>query len=175
MFRIWFDGPFGTISGLRLGRTSSIHVEWDEINAAWGQVGRVQARGVARNTAAPVALQANGTARWTGRAIQQPLCCAFLPSICPPTHPPTPPPPSPPPPPPPPRHHAQAVLLLATLAKACGATFRQYRLLPMGSYPRVADARTTYDLYGPVSKFLCTSYDKAQVHACLCGGVGACV
>ena len=37
MFRIWFDGPFGTISGLRLGRTSSVAVEWDEINAAWGQ------------------------------------------------------------------------------------------------------------------------------------------
>lgn len=37
VFRIWFDGPFGTISGLRLGRTTSHPVEWDEINAAWGQ------------------------------------------------------------------------------------------------------------------------------------------
>jgi hypothetical protein len=31
------DGPFGTISGFRLGRTNEMPVEWDEINAAWGQ------------------------------------------------------------------------------------------------------------------------------------------
>ncbi|GAX74262.1 hypothetical protein CEUSTIGMA_g1711.t1 [Chlamydomonas eustigma] len=36
-FKIWHDGPFGTISGFRLGRTSEVQVEWDEINAAWGQ------------------------------------------------------------------------------------------------------------------------------------------
>lgn len=36
-FRIWHDGPFGTISGFRLGRTPEFPVEWDEINAAWGQ------------------------------------------------------------------------------------------------------------------------------------------
>lgn len=45
-FHIWHDGPYGTISGFRLGRfgqsaggglTSSVPVEWDEINAAWGQ------------------------------------------------------------------------------------------------------------------------------------------
>lgn len=36
-FRIWHDGPFGTISGFRLGRTPECPVEWDEINAAWGQ------------------------------------------------------------------------------------------------------------------------------------------
>lgn len=37
VFRIWFDGSCGTISGLRLGRTAQQAVEWDEINAAWGQ------------------------------------------------------------------------------------------------------------------------------------------
>lgn len=31
------DGPFGTISGFRLGRTPEVPVEWDEVNAAWGQ------------------------------------------------------------------------------------------------------------------------------------------
>ena len=36
-FHIWHDGPFGTISGFRLGRMPGIPVEWDEINAAWGQ------------------------------------------------------------------------------------------------------------------------------------------
>jgi hypothetical protein len=36
-FKIWHDGPFGTISGFRLGRTPEASVEWDEINAAWGQ------------------------------------------------------------------------------------------------------------------------------------------
>ena len=37
VFRIWHIGPFGTISGFRLGRTSKEPVEWTEINAAWGQ------------------------------------------------------------------------------------------------------------------------------------------
>jgi len=36
-FHIWHDGPFGTISAFRLGRTAAVSVEWDEINAAWGQ------------------------------------------------------------------------------------------------------------------------------------------
>ncbi|CAL8467088.1 g6624 [Coccomyxa elongata] len=36
-FHIWHDGPFATISGFRLGRTSAVPVDWDEINAAWGQ------------------------------------------------------------------------------------------------------------------------------------------
>ncbi|KAL7748152.1 Vacuolar protein sorting-associated protein atg6 [Sorochytrium milnesiophthora] len=36
-FRIWHDGHFGTINGLRLGRLSSQPVDWAEINAAWGQ------------------------------------------------------------------------------------------------------------------------------------------
>ena len=36
-FHIWHDGPFATISGFRLGRTNAVAVEWDEINAAWGQ------------------------------------------------------------------------------------------------------------------------------------------
>ncbi|KAA8574890.1 hypothetical protein EYC84_004131 [Monilinia fructicola] len=30
------DGKFGTINGLRLGRLSSVPVDWPEINAAWG-------------------------------------------------------------------------------------------------------------------------------------------
>lgn len=37
VFRIWHEGPFGTIGGFRLGRTNEAPVEWDEINAAWGQ------------------------------------------------------------------------------------------------------------------------------------------
>lgn len=36
-FHIWHEGPFATISGFRLGRTPNCPVEWDEINAAWGQ------------------------------------------------------------------------------------------------------------------------------------------
>lgn len=49
--------------------------------------------------------------------------------------------------------------------------FRTYRLLPAGSYPRVADARQggqVHDLFGPVSKFLCHSYDKAQAGFLAC-------
>ncbi|KAH8682374.1 autophagy protein Apg6 [Xylariales sp. PMI_506] len=36
-FSIHHDGHFATINGLRLGRLSSIPVDWPEINAAWGQ------------------------------------------------------------------------------------------------------------------------------------------
>jgi hypothetical protein len=37
-----------------------------------------------------------------------------------------------------------------------------YRLLPMGSHPRVADRRGAYDLFGPVSKLWAQSYDRAM-------------
>ncbi len=36
-FCIGHDGYFGTINGLRLGKTPEKKVEWAEINAAWGQ------------------------------------------------------------------------------------------------------------------------------------------
>ncbi|XP_058100390.1 beclin-1-like protein isoform X3 [Magnolia sinica] len=36
-FPIWHDGEFGTINNFRLGRLPKIPVEWDEVNAAWGQ------------------------------------------------------------------------------------------------------------------------------------------
>jgi len=36
-FHIWFQGHFGTINGFRLGRLISEPVDWNEINAAWGQ------------------------------------------------------------------------------------------------------------------------------------------
>lgn len=97
-FRIWHDGPFGTISGFRLGRTPEVPVEWEEINAAWGQ----------------------------------------------------------------------AVLLLATMATQCKLNFSAYRLLPMGSHPRVADKRGTYDLFGPVAKLWGGSYDKAMAGFLAC-------
>lgn len=37
IFHIDADGHFGTINNLRLGRLSTVPVEWSEINAAWGQ------------------------------------------------------------------------------------------------------------------------------------------
>ena len=36
-FFLWTDGAFGTINTFRLGRTPSTLVDWNEINAAWGQ------------------------------------------------------------------------------------------------------------------------------------------
>lgn len=36
VFDIWFEGPFGTINGLRLGRLPGVRVEWAEVNAALG-------------------------------------------------------------------------------------------------------------------------------------------
>lgn len=93
-FKIWHDGPFGTISGFRLGRiTGKYDVGWDEINAGWGQ----------------------------------------------------------------------AVLLLHSMAQACKLSFSQYRLMPMGSHPRVADKRYTFDLFGPVNKYWASSYDRSMV------------
>ncbi|EHB16504.1 Beclin-1 [Heterocephalus glaber] len=36
-FHIWHSGQFGTINNFRLGRLPSVPVEWNEINATWGQ------------------------------------------------------------------------------------------------------------------------------------------
>lgn len=36
-FPIRHSGQFGTINNFRLGRLPSVPVEWNEINAAWGQ------------------------------------------------------------------------------------------------------------------------------------------
>ena len=36
-FHIWHSGYFGTINGFRLGRLPNDPVDWNEINAAWGQ------------------------------------------------------------------------------------------------------------------------------------------
>lgn len=36
-FHIWYSGHFGTINNFRLGRLPNVPVEWNEINAAWGQ------------------------------------------------------------------------------------------------------------------------------------------
>jgi beclin 1 len=47
--------------------------------------------------------------------------------------------------------------------QACKMTFSQYRLLPMGSHPRIADSKGTHDLFGPVNRFLCINYDRAVV------------
>lgn len=99
IFYIWKDGPFGTISGLRLGNVSaSPPVEWWEINAAWGQ----------------------------------------------------------------------AVLLLDTLARAVGHKFTQHRVEPFGSFPKIHDGRGSHELFGPVSKIVCISYDRAQVGYLAC-------
>lgn len=32
-FHIWHDGPFGTINGLRMGRLTTLPVDWEEVNA----------------------------------------------------------------------------------------------------------------------------------------------
>jgi hypothetical protein len=37
IFYIWYEGHFATINNFRLGRLSTQFVEWNEINAAWGQ------------------------------------------------------------------------------------------------------------------------------------------
>lgn len=37
VFYIWYEGPFGTINGCRMGSMPNDRVEWEEINAGWGQ------------------------------------------------------------------------------------------------------------------------------------------
>uniref|UniRef100_A0A7I4A2P3 Beclin-1-like protein n=1 Tax=Physcomitrium patens TaxID=3218 RepID=A0A7I4A2P3_PHYPA len=96
-FHIWHDGEFGTINNFRLGRLPNIPVEWDEINAAWGQ----------------------------------------------------------------------ACLLLHTMAQYCRLIFT-HRIIPMGSYPRVADNKNTYELFGPVNLFWSSRYDKAMIFFLVC-------
>eukprot|EP00983_Pelagomonas_calceolata_P078114 1154157-Pelagomonas_calceolata.AAC.4 len=46
---------------------------------------------------------------------------------------------------------------------ACGLNLTSARLLPMGSHPRVADKRSTYDLFGPVSKLWSANYDRERL------------
>lgn len=43
-----------------------------------------------------------------------------------------------------------------------------YKLMPMGSHPRVADKHSTYDLFGPVNKLWSHKYDKAMISFLAC-------
>lgn len=52
--------------------------------------------------------------------------------------------------------------------QACRLNFSEYRLMPMGSYPRISDRRVTLDLFGPVNRLYCTSYDKAATYFLAC-------
>ena len=47
--------------------------------------------------------------------------------------------------------------------QACKLTFSSYRLQSLGSYPRIVDKKGSHDLFGPVNRLYCTSYDKAMV------------
>ena len=46
--------------------------------------------------------------------------------------------------------------------QACKLTFSSYRLQPLGSYPRIVDKKGSHDLFGPVNKIYCASYDRAM-------------
>ncbi|CAG8769810.1 10406_t:CDS:2, partial [Racocetra persica] len=96
------DGHFGTINGFRLGRLPDVMVDWNEINAAWGQT----------------------------------------------------------------------LLLLATIANKLNFTFKNYRLIPLGSFSKIeyidGDKKSTYELYssGDVAigrLFLYRRFDHAMV------------
>lgn len=142
VFRIWFDGSCGTISGLRLGRTAQQAVEWEEINAAWGQAVLLLA------TLAKVGMGGSGVLGGAGVGCKAAFCAAAVAAvrILP--------------------LHRSRCATRPMCAQACGMRFRGYRLLPQGSYPQVGESRAggqVWDLHGPVSKFLCHSYDKAQV------------
>ena len=52
--------------------------------------------------------------------------------------------------------------------QACKLTFSGYRLLPMGSFPKIADKRGSVELYGPVKKLYCPNYDRAMTSYLAC-------
>ncbi len=53
-------------------------------------------------------------------------------------------------------------------AQACKLSFSSHRLLPMGSYPRIADRKGVYELFGPVNKLYCAGYDRAMIAFLAC-------
>jgi beclin 1 len=83
-FYISHDGHFATINGFRLGRLTSQPIDWQENNAALGQV----------------------------------------------------------------------VLLLHLLAKHCGYTYQQARLIPLGSFSRIAKGDEINELFGHSNEFV---------------------
>lgn len=63
--------------------------------------------------------------------------------------------------------HGMDVTLRMCL-QTCGFTFSLYTLIPMGSYPQIADKRGNHDLYGPVNRLMCAAYDRAMVMFLTC-------
>ena len=62
-----------------------------------------------------------------------------------------------------------ACLLLQSMARICKFTFTQYTLKPMGSFPKVYDARgNVFELFGPVSIISSHKYDKAVLGFLTC-------
>lgn len=62
-----------------------------------------------------------------------------------------------------------ACLLLQSMARICKFTFTQYTLKPMGSFPKVYDARgNAFELFGPVSIISSHKYDKAVLGFLTC-------
>ena len=57
-----------------------------------------------------------------------------------------------------------ACLLLSTMARAAGLTFRRYALKPLGSFSKVREngKGVEYELYGPVNILSSHRYDKAM-------------
>jgi beclin len=41
MFVIGYNGPFGSINSFRMGQLPSVHVEWNEINAGFGEAAQL--------------------------------------------------------------------------------------------------------------------------------------
>jgi len=121
-FHIWHDhGHFGTISGCRLGRLPSQPVDWNEINAAWGQ---------ATLLLQTISKRLSPNITPTPSNIQNSISSAdpSAPSLV----------------------NNTASTTPSSSAVASGFKFSTYRLLPMGSYSkmeRISD-KSTYELYG---------------------------
>ena len=65
----------------------------------------------------------------------------------------------------------QSALLLATIATRIGYSFSNYRIIPMGSYSKIArlgQERTAYELYSSGGKFFRGSFNTAMVSFLQC-------
>ena len=65
-----------------------------------------------------------------------------------------------------PTHVLTVLLLLRT--QLCSVGLGEYKLLPMGSYPRISSAGAVMQLYGPVNALLSQNYNRAQTAFLAC-------
>ncbi|TVU34580.1 hypothetical protein EJB05_16417, partial [Eragrostis curvula] len=139
-FYISHDGVIGTINNFRLGRLSGVEVDWDEINAAWGQAALLL------HTMAQYFTPEFQVYGYKKLGSACPLLCYKVVSL-----------------------HATIVQDEVCYSIPEQFSRYRIKIHPMGSYPRVTDINNnTYELFGPVNLFWSTRFDKAMTWFLTC-------